>query len=134
MYMVNVRPEEIFQALAEPTRLRIVHLLAVARTEACLCELTHALDEPQCNISRHLKVLRHAGLLAAQREGRFVYHTLVSGPEHLERLCAMVQGLPDPGAFGGDLKRFKECVRSRRNGRCRGSPMIAPRALATAKR
>lgn len=134
MYMVNVRPEEIFQAMADPTRLRIVRLLAAAQAEACLCELAHALDEPQCNVSRHLKVLRHAGLLAAEREGRFIYHALVGGPEHLERLYAMVHGLPDPGAFRGDLRRFKECVRSRRNGRCRGSPITAPRARALALR
>ena len=134
MHIVNVRPEEIFQALADPTRLRIVRLLTAAQTEACLCELAHALDEPQCNVSRHLKVLRHAGLLAAEREGRFVYHTLVSGPVHLERLSAMVHGLPDPGTFGGDLKRFKECVKSRRHGRCRGAPIAPARSLATAKR
>ena len=120
MHAVNVPPEFVFQALAEPTRVRIVRLLAVTRNEACLCELVDTLLEPQYNLSRHLKVLRQMGLLSAEKDGRFVYHTLVAAPAFLNRLWACVQALPDPkGTFAADLKRFNQRLRLRVGGRCR---------------
>ena len=63
MHSINIKPQEIFQALADPTRIRIVHLLAHTGEEACLCELVDSLMEPQYKLSRHLKILRQAGLL-----------------------------------------------------------------------
>lgn len=77
MHSINIKPSEIFQALADPTRIRIVRLLAETREEACLCELVDSILEPQYKLSRHVKVLRQAGLLTAEKEGRWVYHRLV---------------------------------------------------------
>ena len=120
MHVVNVRARDLFQALADSTRLRILRLLATTREEACLCELVDSLGEPQYNMSRHLKLLRQAGLLAAEKEGRFVYHTLVVKPAYMAQLCAMVRSLPDvDGTFGADLKHFRERMRLRVEGRCR---------------
>ena len=79
MHSINIKPSEIFQALADPTRIRIVRLLAETREEACLCELVDSILEPQYKLSRHVKVLRQAGLLTAEKEGRWVYHRLVEG-------------------------------------------------------
>lgn len=120
MHIVNVRAHDLFQALAEPTRIRILRLFATTREEACLCELVDSLREPQYNMSRHLKLLRQAGLLTAEKEGRFIYHTLVVRPAFLGQLCAMVRSLPDvEGTFAADLKRFRERMRLRVEGRCR---------------
>lgn len=120
MHVVNIDPQGVFQALADATRIRIVRLLAVAREEACLCELVDSLREPQYKLSRHVKVLRQVGLLAAEKDGRFVYHRLVTRPVHLERLCAMVRALPDTrGVFADDLRRFRDRMRLREEGRCR---------------
>jgi hypothetical protein len=78
MYKVNIEPTEIFKALSDPTRLRILRVLvSMPNEEACLCDLTDALSEPEANISRHLKTLRNSGLLMAEKEGRMVYHRLV---------------------------------------------------------
>lgn len=120
MHIVNVRAHDLFQALAEPTRIRILRLFATTLEEACLCELVDSLCEPQYNMSRHLKVLRQAGLLTAEKEGRFIYHTLVAKPAYMGQLCAMVGSLPDAeGTFAADLKRFRERMRLRVEGRCR---------------
>lgn len=120
MHVVAVHPSELFQSLADPTRLRIVHLLAITEDESCLCEMVDSLQEPQYKLSRHLKILKQSGLLTAQREGRWIYHRLVKGQPHLSRLYAMIRVLPDDeGAFAADLARFRKRMRLREAGRCR---------------
>ncbi|MDV2857375.1 MULTISPECIES: metalloregulator ArsR/SmtB family transcription factor [Oceanimonas] len=68
-------PLSLFKALADDTRLQLV-LLIVAEGEICVCEMTHALNETQPKISRHLALLRQAGLLADRRAGQWVYYRL----------------------------------------------------------
>lgn len=69
------RPEDFFQALADSTRLRCVVLIA-AHDELCVCELVHALDLAQPKISRHLKLLRDAGVVDDRRERIWVHYRL----------------------------------------------------------
>ncbi len=120
MHVINIGPELVFQALADATRVRIVRLVAMSREEACLCELVDSLIEPQHKLSRHLKVLRQVGLLATERDGRFLYHRLVTRPAYLGRLVAVMRALPDAdGTFAADLRRFGDRMRLRKAGRCR---------------
>jgi ArsR family transcriptional regulator len=120
MYIVNLQAEHLFQALADPTRIRVVRLLAATGEEACLCELVDSLLEPQYKLSRHVKILRQAGLLSAEKEGRWVYHRLVTGAGYLTHLYETVRALPDPdGQFAGDLERFEKRRELRVGGRCR---------------
>ena len=120
MHIINVKAHDLFQALADPTRIRILRLFATSGEEACLCELVDSLREPQYNMSRHLKLLRQAGLLTAEKDGRFIYHTLVVRPSYMAQLCAVVRSLPDVDAtFAADLKRFRDRMRLRVEGRCR---------------
>lgn len=120
MHVVSIPPQFVFQALADGTRIRIVRVLAAGREEACLCELVDSLLEPQYKLSRHLKVLRQVGVLAAEKDGRFVYHKLVSQHAHLKRLYAAIRALPDSeGVFAADLRRFTQRMRLRQSGRCR---------------
>lgn len=67
---------EHFKGLADPTRLRIMKLLVMRRNELCVCHLTSALALPQSTISRHLSILRSAGLVTARREGKWIYYAL----------------------------------------------------------
>jgi len=67
--------DELFRALADPTRLRCLLLLA-ANDELCVCELTHALGEIQPKISRHLAMLREAGIVLDEREGLWIHYRL----------------------------------------------------------
>jgi ArsR family transcriptional regulator len=73
MFMISA--ENFFIALADPTRLRSL-LLLTAEDELCVCELTHALDESQPKISRHLAMLREAGIVSDRREGLWIHYRL----------------------------------------------------------
>lgn len=64
----------IHQALADPTRIRIMRL--VLERELCVCEIVGALEEPQYKVSRHLAVLKNAGLVRDRRGGTFIFYAL----------------------------------------------------------
>lgn len=66
----------IFKVLSDPIRLRLAVLLA-REEEVCVCRLSKALQEPQFKISRHLGILRSAGLVQARREGTWMHYRLV---------------------------------------------------------
>lgn len=120
MHSINIKLQEIFQALADPTRIRIVRLLAHTGEEACLCELVDSLVEPQHKLSRHLKILRQAGLLSSEKDGRWVYHRLVVGVPHLDRLYDLLKALPDSdNLFENDLANFQNRMCLREAGRCK---------------
>jgi len=78
-----------FKALADPTRVAIVNRLAAA-PEVCVCDLTAAFDLSQPTISHHLKVLRDAGLVEAERRGTWGYYRLV--PAAIDELRAALAG------------------------------------------
>ena len=120
MHLIAIDAPEVFQALADPTRLRIVRLLAVTKEESCLCELVDSLLVPQYTLSRHLKILRQNGLLTAEKEGRWVYHRLVTAQPYLKRLWTMIRAIPDTKrVFASDLARFRRRMGLREAGRCR---------------
>lgn len=70
-----MNPELYFRAMADATRLRVLRLLTL-EGELCVCELTHALDEVQPKISRHLASLKEARLVLDERRGQWVYYRL----------------------------------------------------------
>lgn len=65
---------EIFKALAHPTRLWIVDQLADG--EKCVCEFVDKLDVDFSTISKHLSVLRHAGIVESDKRGKQVFYSL----------------------------------------------------------
>jgi ArsR family transcriptional regulator len=67
--------ETLFKALADRTRLRLIHLLG--DEELCVCDCVEVLKTNQPKISRHLAYLRRAGLVSARRDGRWTYYRLV---------------------------------------------------------
>ncbi|OPZ82805.1 MAG: HTH-type transcriptional repressor AseR [bacterium ADurb.Bin429] len=64
----------IHQALSDPLRILIMRLLM--ERELCVCELVRALEEPQYKVSRHLAVLKNAGLVRDWREGTWMHYEL----------------------------------------------------------
>ena len=70
---------KLFQALADPTRLRILGLLLAG--EVCVCEIHDTLRIPQSKASRHLAYLRRAGLVATRREGVWVHYRQTDTPD-----------------------------------------------------
>lgn len=73
---------ELFKALADPTRLRLIGLLA--RAEICVGDLHGMMGMTQPAISHHLRILRSLRLVKARKEGRHVYYTL--DDEHVEAI------------------------------------------------
>ena len=65
-----------FKALGDPTRLAIVNCLA-GEGETCVCDFDFGLSQP--TISHHLRVLREAGLVEADRRGTWMHYRLVPG-------------------------------------------------------
>ena len=80
------------QAIAEPTRARIVALLG--HGEHCVCDVGDKLALSPALVSHHLRALRESGLLRERRSGRWVYYSL--DLEALERLRAAVTNLLTP--------------------------------------
>ncbi|MGY1617213.1 ArsR/SmtB family transcription factor [Geodermatophilus sp. SYSU D00691] len=68
--------DELLRALADPTRARIVELLA--GEQLCVCHLVEEIGAKQTNLSNHLRVLRELGVVEAEPAGRFTYYRLKS--------------------------------------------------------
>jgi ArsR family transcriptional regulator len=70
---------EVFKALAEPTRVRLLHYLAFSASgTACACHLPEALGISQPTLSFHMKKLHDAGLVEREKRGRWVHYTVRS--------------------------------------------------------
>lgn len=85
-----VGSSRLFQAFADPVRLRILHLLSGA-DEVCVCHLHEALDLPQPTVSRHLATLRSSGLVATRKAGLWVHYRMArpDSPLHWSLLSAL---------------------------------------------
>ena len=100
------------KALADPSRLRVAHLLS--RGELTVSELVHVLGQSQPRVSRHLKLLTDANLAERMPEGAFVFYRL-TGQGAGKRLAALIaEFVPesDP-SFRRDLERL-EAVKAAR--------------------
>jgi ArsR family transcriptional regulator, arsenate/arsenite/antimonite-responsive transcriptional repressor len=66
------QPAFLFRTLSDPTRLRLLNLLACGET--CVCELTDTLRVVQPKVSRHLAHLKRAGLVDVRRNGKWTHY------------------------------------------------------------
>ena len=79
---------DVFKALGDPARVRIVNLLATSGQAVCVCHLIEPLGLSQPTVSHHLKKLTEAGLLEREQRGRWAYFSL--RPDAVETLAAVV--------------------------------------------
>lgn len=75
------RLEDLFKALGDRTRLRILALLAAG--EVCVCNIHESLGLPQPTVSRHLAYLRRSGLVETRRDGVWMHYRLAPPAERL---------------------------------------------------
>jgi ArsR family transcriptional regulator len=73
---------DIFRALADPTRVRIISILL--RTELCVCDLAATLGMTQSAVSHQLRLMRDMRLVKSRKDGRMVYYAL--DDEHIQDL------------------------------------------------
>lgn len=102
----------MFKALGDETRLRIVHLLFEG--ELCVCDLTHALGMPQSTVSRHLALLKNAGIIADRRCKTWAYYRLSDEARPFVRDILVVLGkhLEDSNQAHTDraaLREYRSC-------------------------
>jgi ArsR family transcriptional regulator len=114
----------LFRALAEPTRLRLINLMA--EQEVCVCYFIEVIAAPQPKISRHLAYLRAAGLVAARREGKWMHYTLLTpnDPYAAEILSKTIAALRQDAHSRRDLQKLeKACCGPRNLVQLMGAPL-----------
>ena len=113
-----VDPDRYFRALGDLTRLRMLVLLT-SQGELCVCELTHALQESQPKVSRHLAQLRELGMVLDRRQGQWIYYRMNPAlPAWAREVLAATAGavsLQDP--FRQDLRALQD-MQSQAQGAC----------------
>jgi ArsR family transcriptional regulator len=66
----------LYRALADPTRVQMIHILAAATDPVCVCDFTAAFDLGQPTISHHLAKLRQAGIVTSFKRGIWAFYQL----------------------------------------------------------
>jgi ArsR family transcriptional regulator len=80
---------QVFKALGDPARVKIVSLLATAESAVCACEFVPAIGLSQATVSHHLKKLTDTGLLDREQRGKWAYFSL--NTDALEQLASLIQ-------------------------------------------
>jgi ArsR family transcriptional regulator len=98
--------DQLFRALGDPTRLRLLNLMA--EQEVCVCYFTEVIGAPQPKISRHLAYLRKAGIVAARREGKWMHYRLAapSNPQVASVLKSVIAALKQEKQLQRDHQRL----------------------------
>jgi ArsR family transcriptional regulator len=123
-------PPLLFRALADRTRLRIVNLLA--RGSLCVCDIQRILEQPQSSVSRHLALLKSAGLIRDRRDGMRTFYALATWDTGLARgvLAAIRSHLAVDDVYRTDVE---ELTALRERGECHEEPKPV-RRRATSRR
>lgn len=104
---------QLFKALADETRLRVLSLLC--RRDLCVCQIVEILALGQSKISRHLAHLRNAGLVESRREGLWIYYSVAppKGPLHEQVIRWLRQAESEIPMAAEDLRALadlRECA------------------------
>jgi len=106
----------LFKSLGDDVRLRIVALLT--HGELCVCHIEEALGLTQTNTSRHLGILRAAGVVAHQRRDKWVYYRMQpqADPDCARLLAALVSSFAKKDVLRKDVERL---VKAKGPGACK---------------
>lgn len=102
----------VFKALSDPNRIRIMKM--VVERELCMCELREILDLSNSTVSKHLTILRDAGLLLDSKDGKWVNFRLNDKSEHRfirSVISLMKNSFDDDEAMQEDLKKVRKVDR-----------------------
>lgn len=103
----------LHKALSDPSRLRILNLL-LALGELCVCDVESALGFTQSKASRHLNILKQAGLVADRRDAIWSYYRVAEGlkPAADAALRAVREALEDDAALRAEVETARQRRRS----------------------
>ena len=125
--------DNLFRALADPTRLRLLNL--IADREVCVCYFVGILRIGQPKVSRHLAYLRRAGIVEARRDGRWMHYRLATPrqPAAAEILRATLAHLKSLRQMQRDLARLgSACCAPEKFAALRGAPQPVAVSVTTA--
>lgn len=95
---------EIFKALGDENRLRIVNILMTA--ELCGCEIEVILEMTQSNVSRHLSKLKSAGIISSMKDAQWVYFKVSDKFENELLFRYLKQKFETSDLFVKDLEKY----------------------------
>lgn len=103
--------EKMFKALADRNRLRILKMLAIR--PLCVCEITAVLGIAQSSVSRHLGILREAGLVDDTKEGQWMIYSLARGSDDATRsvIAGIKRWLSDDPQIKNDRQKTRQVNR-----------------------
>lgn len=119
----------LFAALADPTRLRLLNLMA--GREVCVCYFVEILKQGQPKISRHLAYLRKAGIVTARREGKWMHYSIERPKDEAAAsiLDTALASLKSDSQMQADLLRLGQaCCEPQRYITLQGAPLPVPLA------
>jgi ArsR family transcriptional regulator, arsenate/arsenite/antimonite-responsive transcriptional repressor len=102
----------IFKALSEETRLRVLRLLQ--HGELCVCDIVAALDMIQPKVSFHLAVLKDAGFIKDRKQGKWVHYRIDDSDMFRRFLLLSILERIDAEAVKEDEERLKEFLRRKK--------------------
>ena len=108
----------ILKALANPSRLRIMHMLMSAGHELCICEIMDSLKLPQYHISKHIRELKIAGLVEEREDGRFVFYGVTKHKDGFHQSLLKTLAEINDKTLADDQKMMKKRLALRKNGKC----------------
>ena len=114
----------IFKALSDETRLRILKLLEGG--ELCICKIMDVVDMKQSRISRHMGILKNAGLVTDRRDGKWVHYSLNLRPENFcceEMISFLAACLKDYDLVLQDRKKLHKLLEIEKKGLWRSGSM-----------
>lgn len=120
--MGGIVTELMFKALGDATRLRIMALLI--DRQLCVCEIMDCLDLTQSNASRHLTILKNAGLLSGRKQAQWAYYQ-ISDTCPVELHQYLTRTLPELPVSVRDQERLRGC-RAADSGPCNSQEKEKP--------
>jgi DNA-binding transcriptional ArsR family regulator len=113
-----LKENEILKSLGDETRLRILNLFTSDRKHLCVCEMVDALKIPQYQVSKHLVILKHAGLLEVERQGTWAYYSFKKEPPQNSLLLNFLKQFCAGGVFEQDRQNLEVRLSVREAGKC----------------
>lgn len=109
---------EIFKALSDETRLRVLNLFIKTGKNLCVCELMDGLKLPQYTISKALQGLKNINLFKYEKEGTWVYYKLNQDLPENKLLIKFLKTFLQSEVFEEDEKRITDRLSLRENDKC----------------
>lgn len=101
----------VFKALGDESRLRA--LLALQEEDLCVCQITELLDLAPSTVSKHMSILKAAGLVTSRKQGRWIYYSWAgqkASPLARDALLQARRSLQGDGQLTSDARRLDEIL------------------------